>query len=112
MGLRVLLHRCAAGAVWICCPRTLLTSCCVCAWPRTVLATSPEPAHDLGLCARLLLELHALVCGSLAHRVAVKSAIVATARSHQYAIAEIHIRMPVPVLGCAVGLDGDLRLSG
>ena len=47
---------------------------------RTVLATSLEPAHDLGLYPRLLIELHALVCGSLARRVAVKRAVVATAR--------------------------------
>ena len=32
MGLGVLLRRCATGAAWIGCPRTLLTSCCVRAW--------------------------------------------------------------------------------
>ena len=32
MGRGVLLHRCATGAAWISCPRTLLTSCCVRAW--------------------------------------------------------------------------------
>ena len=32
VGLGVLLRRCAAGAAWIGCPCTLLTSCCVHAW--------------------------------------------------------------------------------
>ena len=59
--------------------RALLTSCAVCARGRTVLATASEPAHHLGLYARLLFELHALVCGPLACSVAVKSAVVATA---------------------------------
>ena len=52
----------------------------VCARGRTVLVSSFEPAHDLGLCACLLFELHTLVCGSLAGKVAVKNAIVAIAR--------------------------------
>ena len=54
----------------------------VCARGRTVLVTSYEPAHHLGLYPRLLFELHALVRGSLVRLIAVKIAIVAIARWH------------------------------
>ena len=50
----------------------------VCARGRTVLAATCEPAHYLGLHARLLFELNTLVCGSLACAVAVKNAVVAS----------------------------------
>ena len=62
-----------------CCPRA------VCARSRTVLMATFEPAHDLGLCARLLFELHALMCGLWACVVAVKSAVVAIAHSALHA---------------------------
>lgn len=52
----------------------------VCARGRTVLAATCEPAHYLGLHARLLFELNMLVCGSLACAVAVKNAVVASVR--------------------------------
>ena len=45
VGRRVLLHRCATGAAWIGCPRTLLTSRCVRAWQdrsRDCLRASPR----------------------------------------------------------------------
>jgi hypothetical protein len=80
VGRGVLLHRCAIGAPWIGYPHPLLTSCCV-AHDRTVLATTFMPAHDQGRPRGLRLEIYAMVCGSWACRVAVKSAVIAIAQS-------------------------------
>ena len=51
----------------------------MCTRGRTVLATSSEPAHDLGLCDRLLVELRMEMCLSCACAVAVRRAAVAIA---------------------------------
>jgi len=47
---------------------------------RPVLATTFKPAHDQGRSRGLRLEMYAVVCGSFACRIAVKSTVVAIAQ--------------------------------
>ena len=60
----------------------VLLSAAACVCSRTVLATTFEPAHDLGLSARLLFELDALVCASCVRVSVVRSVVLRPCATH------------------------------
>ena len=109
---RILLHRCATGAPQIGCPRTLLTSCCVRAWQdrsRDCLRASPR---SWAVCSPTLRPARAgmRLVGGLGRSEERDRRDCAMHCARRLYI--IRIRMLVPVLGCTVDPDSDLRLSG